>query len=47
MRRESDTLNVGDRAPEFTLTTQKGQTRTLGDHLASGPILLVFHRGTW
>lgn len=47
MRRESDTLKVGDRAPEFTLPTQKGDPRKLSDHLVAGPVLLVFHRGTW
>lgn len=47
MRRESDTLKTGDRAPEFTLSTQKGDPRRLSDHLAAGLVLLVFHRGTW
>jgi peroxiredoxin len=35
------------RAPEFTLPDQKGRTRTLAEFLASGPLLLAFHRGTW
>ncbi len=47
MRHESDTLRVGDAAPPFELKTQKGATRTLGDFLAAGPLLLAFHRGTW
>ncbi len=47
MRSESDTLRAGDRAPAFELKTQKGATRTLGDFLAAGPLLLAFHRGTW
>ena len=34
-------------APSFTLPTQKGERRTLEDYLARGPVLLVFHRGTW
>jgi peroxiredoxin len=47
MRHESDTLKVGDRAPVFSLPTQKGTVRTLADLLAAGPLLLAFHRGTW
>ena len=34
-------------APEFTLETQKGEKRSLGEFLARGPVLLAFHRGTW
>ncbi len=34
-------------APRFELPTQKGQTRTLAEFLAKGPVLLAFHRGTW
>jgi peroxiredoxin len=34
-------------APAFTLPTQKGDTRSLGDFLKKGPVLLAFHRGTW
>lgn len=47
MSRTSDTLHVGDRAPDFTLPTQRGEPLALHDVLAKGPILLVFHRGTW
>jgi len=47
MARESDTLKVGDRAPDFTLPTQKGAAWSLGEALSRGPVLLVFHRGTW
>jgi hypothetical protein len=47
MRHESDTLRAGDRAPAFSLPTQKGTVRTLADLLAAGPLLLAFHRGTW
>ncbi len=35
------------RAPEFSLTDQKGRARTLADFLARGRLLLAFHRGTW
>lgn len=34
-------------APPFNLPTQKGDTRSLQDYLAKGPVLLAFHRGTW
>ncbi len=44
---ESATLQIGDRAPDFTLPNQKGQPRALADALARGPALLGFHRGTW
>jgi peroxiredoxin len=47
MRHESDTLKPGDKAPPFTLPTQKGEPRTLAELLAAGPLLLAFHRGTW
>ena len=44
---ESTTLRPGDRAPDFSLPTQRGEMRTLADYLANGPLLLAFHRGTW
>jgi peroxiredoxin len=34
-------------APLFTLPTQKGERWSLSDLLRKGPVLLVFHRGTW
>jgi len=34
MRRESDTLRPGDRAPAFTLQDAKGESRTLEELLA-------------
>jgi peroxiredoxin len=34
-------------APHFELPTQKGQRRSLAEFLEKGPVLLVFHRGTW
>ena len=48
MGRESETLRVGDRAPDFTLTpaNQPG-TVALGDLIRSGPAVLEFLRGTW
>ena len=47
MRSESDTLRAGDKAPDFSLPTQKGDTRTLAGFLSAGALLLAFHRGTW
>jgi len=35
------------RAPGFVLPDQKGRARSLPDFLSRGPLLLVFHRGTW
>lgn len=34
-------------APPFTLPNQKGENQSLEGLLAAGPLLLVFHRGTW
>ena len=34
-------------APPFELRTQKGETRSLAEYLATGTVLLAFHRGTW
>jgi peroxiredoxin len=34
-------------APPFELPTQKGDPRSLAGFLEKGPVLLVFHRGTW
>jgi peroxiredoxin len=45
--RASDTLQVGDRAPAFSLPGAAGGTFTLEGYLAQGPLLLAFHRGTW
>jgi peroxiredoxin len=43
----SETLTPGDRAPEFALPSNRGDQQSLADYLARGPVLLVFHRGTW
>jgi hypothetical protein len=56
MRRESDTLRPGDRAPDFTLHDANGQARSLQELLSEQAdreprpvqtLLLVFDRGTW
>jgi peroxiredoxin len=47
MRRESDTLRAGSAAPPFAIADQDGRTRSLNEFLTSGPLLLIFDRGTW
>jgi peroxiredoxin len=47
MRAKSDTLAAGDRAPDFTLPSNRGDRQSLASYLARGPVLLAFHRGTW
>ena len=43
----SNALNVGDIAPNFTLTNAKGEEVTLQDYLAKGPVVLTWYRGGW
>jgi peroxiredoxin len=45
----SDTLKVGDRAPDFTLgaANQRPGNFSLADILKEGPAVLEFLRGTW
>lgn len=40
-------LNVGDKAPNFTLPNAYGSQVTLCDRLHDGPVVLVFYRGGW
>lgn len=47
MLNESTTLQIGDRAPDFSLPDPRGGMQTLAQYLANGPLLLAFHRGTW
>jgi peroxiredoxin len=48
MKEKTETLAVGDRAPEFTLpaANQEG-TFSLSQWLRRGPLILEFLRGTW
>jgi peroxiredoxin len=47
MPRKNKVLNVGDRAPDFSLTDAvSGKTISLADLLGE-PVLLIFLRGTW
>ncbi len=49
----SSLLQVGDRAPEFTLAAanrfenNRPQEFSLGRLLTKGPVILEFLRGTW
>ena len=47
MLTHSTTLRTGDRAPDFTLPSNRGDVQSLSHYLAKGPVLLAFHRGTW
>jgi len=41
------TVKVGERAPEFSLQDTDGNTVTLKELLARGPVVLSFYRGRW
>ena len=47
MLTHSATLRTGDRAPDFTLPSNRGDMQSLSQYLVKGPVLLAFHRGTW
>lgn len=38
---------AGERAPDFTLNNQAGESRRLRDYLANGPLVVTFYRGAW
>ncbi len=40
-------LEVGDKAPDFTLSNALGESVTLSKLLANGPVVLTFYRGEW
>lgn len=40
-------LNVGDKAPLFTLTNAVGEEISLESQLKKGPVVLVWYRGGW
>ena len=48
MQRKTETLEIGMKAPPFTLlaSNREGQF-LLDDLLARGPLILEFLRGTW
>jgi peroxiredoxin Q/BCP len=37
------TLKAGDKAPDFTLSDEDGTSRSLGEFLAKGPVVLFFY----
>ena len=40
-------LRVGERAPDFALPNQRGETVRLSERLTRGPVVLSFYRGVW
>lgn len=48
MQKKTETLEVGSKAPEFTLPSANPQGNfSLRDLLARGPLVVEFLRGTW
>ncbi|MGA9530029.1 MAG: hypothetical protein WBS24_18085 [Terriglobales bacterium] len=48
MQSRTETLEVGARAPDFSLAAaNRDAVFTLGGLLAQGPLILEFLRGTW
>jgi hypothetical protein len=41
------TVKVGDRAVDFSLTNADGQEFRLQELLSKGPVVLSFYRGKW
>lgn len=39
--------NVGDKAPDFTLSNAVGESLNLYDTLKNGPVVLIWYRGEW
>jgi peroxiredoxin len=46
LKAASETLKIGDTAPDFALPTADGGTVRLADYRGK-PLALVFIRGTW
>lgn len=40
-------INLGDKAPDFTLGNAVGESVTLYEELAKGPVILTWYRGSW
>ena len=47
MARKNKILNIGDKAPLFTLTSVQRETVSLESYLSQQPVILAFFRGTW
>jgi hypothetical protein len=41
------TVNVGDKAPDFSLKNADGEEFRLHELLTRGPVVLTFYRGKW
>ena len=44
---ESQAKQVGDQAPDFSLSNATGKEIRLSDYLAKGPVVLTWYRGGW
>lgn len=40
-------VNIGDKAPDFSLSNAVGETVRLSNLLKNGKVILTFYRGTW
>ena len=47
MPKTDTTISVGDKAPEFTLSTYDGKPMKLSEFTQRGKVMLLFFRGTW
>lgn len=48
MHKKTDTLEIGSKAPEFTLPSANPQGNfSLPDLIERGPLVVEFLRGTW
>ncbi len=45
--KQNYTINLGDKAPDFSLPNAHGEMRSLADLLKKGPVVLSFYRGGW
>jgi len=44
----TDTLKIGDKAPDFALSAANGKEKySLSDLRKHGPVIVEFLRGTW
>ena len=44
---EAQAKQVGDQAPDFSLSNATGQSIRLSEYLAKGPVVLTWYRGGW
>ena len=48
MQRKTDTIEIGSKAPEFTLSSANPQGKfSLPELIGRGPLVIEFLRGTW